>query len=84
MLMFLCWGGFRALLQFSLLSLTFGLLSMTLARENPPMERNLPRGRAAEAADVHPVFSVGAVRTTLPNTCGVDVNGRGLALRCIA
>jgi hypothetical protein len=35
MLMFLCWGGFRALLQFSLLSLTFGLLSMTLAETRP-------------------------------------------------
>lgn len=35
MLMFLCWGGFRALLQFSLLSLTFGLLSMRLAEKRP-------------------------------------------------
>ncbi len=35
MLMFLCWGGFRALLQFSLLSLAFGLCSMTLAEKKP-------------------------------------------------
>jgi Glycosyltransferase family 87 len=34
-LMFLCWGGFRALLQFSLLSLMFALLSMTLADRRP-------------------------------------------------
>lgn len=35
MLMFLCWGGFRALLQFSLLSLTFGLLAMVVAEKRP-------------------------------------------------
>ncbi|MCM3880997.1 MAG: DUF2029 domain-containing protein [Vicinamibacterales bacterium] len=35
MLMFLCWGGFRSLLQFSLLALVFGLLSMVLAKTRP-------------------------------------------------
>jgi hypothetical protein len=35
MLMFLCWGGFRSLLQFSLVALVFGLLSMVLARRRP-------------------------------------------------
>ena len=35
MLMFLCWGGFRTLLQFSLLSLTCGLLAMVLADRKP-------------------------------------------------
>ena len=34
-LMFLCWGGFRTLLQFSLLSLTAGLLSMIVADRKP-------------------------------------------------
>jgi hypothetical protein len=31
MLMLLCWGGFRTLLQFSLLALAFGLFAMVLA-----------------------------------------------------
>jgi len=35
MCMFLCWGGFRALLQFSLLALVFGLLSIVLAGRRP-------------------------------------------------
>jgi hypothetical protein len=35
MLMFLCWGGFRTLLQFSLLTLTCGLASIVLADERP-------------------------------------------------
>ncbi len=34
-LMFLCWGGFRTLLQFSLLTLVFGLLAMRLADRRP-------------------------------------------------
>jgi hypothetical protein len=34
-LMFLCWGGFRTLLQFSLLALVFGLLAMVLADRRP-------------------------------------------------
>jgi hypothetical protein len=34
-LMFLCWGGFRTLLQFSLVTLVFGLLSMKLADRRP-------------------------------------------------
>jgi hypothetical protein len=34
-LMFLSWGGFRTLLQFSLLALALGLLSMTLAAKRP-------------------------------------------------
>jgi glycosyl transferase family 87 len=33
--MFLCWGAFRTLLQFSLLTFTFGLLTMVLARRRP-------------------------------------------------
>src|SRR6266568_3394146 len=35
MLMFLCWGGFRTLLQFSLLTLTCGLASVVLADRRP-------------------------------------------------
>lgn len=35
LLMFLCWGGFRAMLQFSLLTLTFGLLAMRWADKRP-------------------------------------------------
>lgn len=35
MLMFLCWGGFRVMLQFSLLSLTLGLLAMVVADKRP-------------------------------------------------
>jgi hypothetical protein len=35
MLMFLCWGGFRTLLQFSLLTLTFGLAAQLTARKHP-------------------------------------------------
>jgi hypothetical protein len=35
MAMFLCWGGFRTLLQFGLLSLTLGLLAMVLADKRP-------------------------------------------------
>jgi len=35
MLMFLSWGGFRALLQFSLLALVLGLLAMALATRRP-------------------------------------------------
>jgi glycosyl transferase family 87 len=35
MLMFLCWGGFRTLLQFSLLTLTCGLASIVLADRRP-------------------------------------------------
>jgi Glycosyltransferase family 87 len=35
MLVLLSWGGFRALLQFSLLSLVFGLLSVVLAERRP-------------------------------------------------
>jgi hypothetical protein len=34
-LMFLCWGGFRTLLQFSLLALAMGLLAMILAPRRP-------------------------------------------------
>jgi hypothetical protein len=34
-LMLLCWGGFRALLQLSLLALVFGLLAMVLADRRP-------------------------------------------------
>jgi len=36
-LMFLCWGGFRTLLQFSLVTLVFGLLAMSLADRRPWM-----------------------------------------------
>jgi hypothetical protein len=35
MAMFLCWGGFRTLLQFSLLSLTCGLLAMVWSNKRP-------------------------------------------------
>jgi hypothetical protein len=35
MLMFLCWGGFRTLLQFRLLTLTCGLASIVLAGRRP-------------------------------------------------
>jgi hypothetical protein len=35
MLLFLCWGGFRTLLQFSLVTLVFGLLAMWLADRKP-------------------------------------------------
>ncbi len=35
MLMFLCWGGFRTLLQFSLFTLTSGLVSIVLADRRP-------------------------------------------------
>ncbi|RPH64530.1 MAG: DUF2029 domain-containing protein [Acidobacteria bacterium] len=35
--MFLCWGGFRTLLQFSLLTLVFGLLAMALADRRPTL-----------------------------------------------
>ena len=35
MLMFLCWGGVRTLLQFSLLTLTVSLLAMVLADKRP-------------------------------------------------
>ncbi len=35
MAMFLCWGGFRTLLQFSLVTLTLGLLAMVLADKRP-------------------------------------------------
>jgi hypothetical protein len=35
MLMFLCWGGFRTLLQFSLLTLTCGLASIVVADRRP-------------------------------------------------
>jgi hypothetical protein len=35
MAMFVCWGGFRTLLQFSLLALTLGLLAMILADRRP-------------------------------------------------
>ena len=73
-------GRISRALQFSLLSLTFALLSMTLAERKPPMEWNLSRARTAEAANVDPVFSVGAVRATLPNTGGVDVR----SLTCFA
>ncbi len=34
-LIFLCWGGFRTLLQFSLITLVFGLLAMRLADRRP-------------------------------------------------
>ena len=33
--MFVCWGGFRTLLQFSLLTLTLGLLAMVLVEKRP-------------------------------------------------
>jgi len=36
-LMFLCWGGFRTLLQFSLVTLVFGLLAMKLADGRPAL-----------------------------------------------
>jgi hypothetical protein len=35
MAMFLCWGGFRTLLQFSLLTLTLGLAAIVLADRRP-------------------------------------------------
>jgi hypothetical protein len=35
MAMFLCWGGFRTLLQFSLLTLTLGLAAIALADRRP-------------------------------------------------
>jgi hypothetical protein len=36
MAMMLCWGGFRTLLQFSLLALAFGLFAMVLAASGQP------------------------------------------------
>jgi len=35
MLMFLCWGGFRTLLQFTLLTLTLGFAAQVLAKRHP-------------------------------------------------
>lgn len=55
-LMFLCWGGLRTLLQFSLLALTLSMLTLTLA-DRRPMARGTVLGLALMKPQVAlPVF----------------------------
>ena len=83
-LMFLCWGGFRALLQFSLVSLTFGLLSMVLV-EKRPIWGGICLGLALMKPQMSLPFLLWAVfnRRTRAIGAAAGAIGVGFALFCL-
>ncbi len=82
-LMFLCWGGFRTLLQFSLVTLVFGLLSMKLA-DRRPVWSGLCLGLALMKPQMAAPFVLWAVFTRRVRVVatGVAVVIAGLLLFC--
>ena len=83
-LMFLCWGAFRTLLQFSLLTFTFGLLTTTLARRRPAWS-GICLGLALMKPQVGLPFFLWAVFTHRLRVAlvGTFVVAAGLAIFCL-
>jgi hypothetical protein len=83
-LMLLCWGGYRTLLQFSLLTLTFGLAAMVLADRRPGW-CGLCLGMALMKPQIGAPFFLWAVFTRRLRTAsvGMAVVIAGLALFCL-
>jgi hypothetical protein len=84
MLMFLCWGGFRTLLQFSLLTLTCGLASIVLAGQRPVWS-GLSLGFALMKPQVAAPFVLWALFTRRWRSLAVaaSVVGVGFLLYCV-
>lgn len=83
-LMFLCWGGMRTLLQFSLLALVFGLLAMKLAGRRPGLS-GICLGLALMKPQVAAPFVLWSIFTRRLQTLAVAliVIATGLALFCV-
>jgi hypothetical protein len=82
--MFLCWGAFRTLLQFSLLTFTFGLLAMVLARRRPAWS-GLCLGLALMKPQVGLPFLLWAVFTRRVRVAGLGIGvvAAGLVVFCL-
>ena len=83
-LMFLCWGGFRTLLQFSLAALVFGLLAMKLA-DRRPVWSGVCLGLALMKPQMAAPFLLWAIFTKRLRvaTLGLFVVLAGFALFCL-
>lgn len=83
-LMFLCWGGFRTLLQFSLLSLVLGLLAVVLADRRPNWS-GVCLGLSLMKPQVAAPFFLWALftRRLRPAVLAVAVVGGGVAVFCL-
>jgi hypothetical protein len=83
-LMFLCWSGFRTLLQFTLLALTFGLLAVRLADERPRLS-GLCLGLSLIKPQIAAPFVLWALFTRRPRLAieGVAVVAAGFLLFCL-
>lgn len=84
LLMFLCWGGSRTLLQFTLLALVFGLLSMKLADRRPGLS-GICLGLALMKPQIAVPFVLWTIFTRRVQTIVVAlvVVVSGLALFCV-
>jgi hypothetical protein len=82
--MFLCWGAFRALLQFSLLTFTFGLLAMVLARKRPAWS-GICLGLALMKPQIAGPFFLWAIFTRRLRVAGIGVGvaALGAILFCL-
>ena len=83
--MFLCWSGFRALLQFSLLALVFGLLSMAVAGRRPILS-GFFLGMSLMKPQMAAPFFLWAVFTRRPRVVGtaLAVVFGGAAVYCLS
>ena len=83
-LMFLCWGAFRTLLQFSLLTLTLGLLAMALARKRSAWS-GVCLGLALMKPQIAAPFFVWAMFTRRRRVAGVGIGvvAAGLVVFCL-
>jgi len=83
-LMFLCWGGFRTLLQFSLLALTLGLAAIVLADRRPRWS-GICLGLALMKPQMSAPFLFWALFTRRLRVAGVAVAvvSVGFALYCL-
>lgn len=83
-LMLLCWGGLRTLLQFSLVTLVFGLLAMRLA-DRRPVWSGLCLGLALMKPHMGAPFILWAVftRRLRVSAIGVTVVIAGLLIFCL-
>jgi glycosyl transferase family 87 len=84
LLMFLCWGGFRTLQQFTLLTLTLGLASMVLAHRRPNWS-GIGLGLALMKPQVAAPFVLWALFTRRLRVLGIAcaVVAAGFLLYCV-
>jgi hypothetical protein len=78
-LMFLCWGGFRTLLQFNLLALVFGVLAMAVA-DRRPIWSGLCLGMALMKPQIAALLPVGGAHAATACS-GARPGGGGSRLR---